>query len=277
MKRHIKALLLSPVAKKIVDIIEVAFPPIRTWHRFEYEQHFLRTAQWERLFSGVYSSFAAATAAIPKTRHNSYDNPASATFLGHKAAIRSTDYPVLFWLSQLLPQNSRVFDFGGYLGISYYSFERFLHYPSDLQWTIYDVPAVVSAGTTLAERKNCPQLTFTTDFSRAQNFSLLLAFGSLQFPEQTLAECLRALPTRPQHLLLNKVPLADRETFYTLHNMGPALSPYRIANREEFLQSFDTLGYKLIDEWENPELGCVIPFHPTHSVRAFSGMYLQLQ
>lgn len=277
MKRHIKALLLSPAAKKFVDTIEAAFPPIRAWHRFEYGQHFLRTAQWERLFSGVYPSFAAATAAIPKTRHSSYDNPESATFLGHKAAIRSTDYPVLFWLSQLLPQNPRVFDFGGYLGISYYSFERFLQYPPDLQWTIYDVPAVVSAGTALAEKKQCPQLTFTTDFSRAQNFPLLLAFGSLQFPEQTIAESLESLPTRPQHLLLNKLPLTDRETFYTLHNMGPAMSPYRIANREDFLRSLDALGYKLIDEWENPELGCIIPFHPVHSVRAFSGMYLRLR
>ncbi len=275
MKRHMKALLLSPTAKKVVDRIEAAVPPLRTWHRFEYEQHFQRMAQWERLFSGVYPSFAAALAAIPKTRHNSYDNPGSATFLGHTAAVRSNDYPVLFWLSQLLPQNPNVFDFGGYLGISYYSFDRFLHYPEKLQWTIYDVPAVVSEGTKLAEEKGRAQLSFTTDFSRVRDFPLLLAFGSLQFPEQTLAEFLAPLTKRPRHLLLNKLPLTDLKTFYTLHNMGPALSPYRIANREEFLRSMDALGYELIDKWENLELGCYIPFHPDHCVRAFSGMYLR--
>ncbi len=274
MKRHIKAFLLSTEAKGLVDRIEAAVPLIRKWHRFEYEEHFLRVAQWERLFSGVYPSFAAASAAIPATRNNSYDNAGSATFLGHKGAVRSSDYPVLFWLSQLLPENPHVFDFGGYLGISYYSFERFLQYPPNLQWTIYDVPAVVEAGAKLAKEKERSQLSFTTSFDRAQESTLLLAFGSLQFPEQSFAEFLRPLPQRPRHILLNKLPLSSQPSFYTLHNMGPALAPYRIANREEFLQSMSDLNYELVDSWENPEFGCYIPFYPDHSVRAFSGMYL---
>jgi putative methyltransferase (TIGR04325 family) len=275
MKRYIKALLLSPGTKKLVDKIEAAVPLIRKWHRFEYEEHFLRGAEWERLFSGVYPSFAVAAKAIPATRNNSYDNPDSATFLGHKSSVRSSDYPVLFWLARLLPDNPRVFDFGGYLGISYYSFEKLLNYPPNLQWTIYDVPAVVNAGTKLAQEKGRSQLAFTTSFERVQESSLLLAFGSLQFPEQTLAEFLRPLPQRPRHILLNKLPLTAQETFYTLHNMGPALAPYRITNREEFLQSMANLDYELMDSWENPEFGCYIPFHPDHSVRAFSGMYLR--
>jgi putative methyltransferase (TIGR04325 family) len=275
MKRHVKALLLSSGTKKFVDRIEAAVPLIRKWHRFEYEEHFLRVAEWERLFSGVYPTFAAASKAIPANRNNSYDNPDSASFLGHKSSVRCSDYPVLFWLARLLPDNPNVFDFGGYLGISYYSFEKFLGYPSALQWKIYDVPAVVNAGTKLAREKGRSQLSFTTSFDRAQESSLLLAFGSLQFPEQTLAEFLQPLPQRPRHILLNKLPLTARETFYTLHNMGPALAPYRIANREEFLQSMADLDYELVDSWENPEFGCYIPFHPDHSVRAFSGMYLR--
>ncbi len=275
MKRHVKALLLSSPAKRLVDRIEAAVPLIRKWHRFEYEQHFLRIAQWERLFSGVYPSFAAALAAIPVTRHNSYDNPGSATFLGHKGSIRSSDYPVLFWLSQLLPQNRNVFDFGGYLGISYYSFEKLLHYPEDLRWTIYDVPAVIAEGERLAQEKNRSQLSFTSSFEPAHDASLLLAFGSLQFPEQTFADFLRPLDRRPGHILLNKLPLSDQPTFYTLHNMGPALAPYRIADRKEFLRSMAELNYEMIDSWENPEFGCYIPLYPDHSVKAFSGMYLR--
>jgi hypothetical protein len=57
--------------------------------------------------------------------------------------------------------------------------------------------------------------------------------------------------------------------------MGPALSPYRIANRDEFLKSADELGYELIDSWDNPEFGCYIPFHADHLVREFSGLYLR--
>lgn len=276
MKQTIKALLLSPAAKNFVDKVETAVPLIRKWHRFEYEEHFVRVAEWERLFFGVYPSFAAANAGIPAGRNNSYDNPESATFLGYKGSIRSSDYPVLFWLEKLLPHNSRVFDFGGYLGISYYSFQKLLNYPPDLQWMIYDVPAVTIAGASLAEEKDTlHKLFFTTSLERAQEFPLFLSFGSLQFPELTFAESFRQLPTRPAHVLINKLPFTDLETFYTLHNMGPALAPYRVANRKEFLQSAFDLGYELVDSWENPEFGCYIPFHPDHSVRAFSGMYLR--
>ncbi|HWF66319.1 MAG TPA: methyltransferase, TIGR04325 family [Acidobacteriaceae bacterium] len=275
MKRQIKGLLLSPGAKKFVDRIEAAVPLVRKWHRFEYEEHFLRVAQWERMFSGVYSSFAEASAAIPSNRNNSYDNPDSATFLGHKGSIRSSDYPVLFWLERLLPQNPNLLDFGGYLGISYYSFDRLLQYPTNLQWTIYDVPAVVSGGEKLAAEQGRTNLCFTTSFEHAETCSLLLAFGSLQFPERSFAEFLRPLKSRPRHILLNKTPLGPLPTFYTLHNMGPALAPYRIANREEFLQSLADLNYEVIESWENPEFGCSIPFYPDHSLRAFSGMYLR--
>lgn len=275
MKRRLKALLLSPGAKNFVDRIETAVPLVRKWHRFEYEQHFLRVAEWERLFSGVYASFDAAEAAIPTGRNNSYDNPDSATFLGHKGSVRSSDYPVLFWLAQLLPNHPRVFDFGGYLGISFYSFESMLGYPPGLQWTIYDVPAVVQAGAELARQKGRSELRFTTDFSDVRDSSLLLSFGSLQFPQQTLAEFLTPLESRPQHILVNKLPLTERATFYTLHNMGPALAPYRVQNREEFLRSLQALGYEVVAEWENPEFGCYIPLHPDESVKAFTGMYLR--
>ncbi len=276
MKRAIKGLLLSPATKKIVDKVESAVPLIRKWHRFEYEQHFLRIAQWERLFSGVYPTFAAASAAIPADHNNSYDNPDSATFLGHKAPVRSADYPVLFWLSKLLPQDPRVFDFGGYLGISYYSFDKFLNYPPNLQWTIYDVAAVVRAGEKLAQEKDTRrQLSFTTSLERAQEFPIFLSLGSFQFPEETFAETFRRLSIRPTHVILTKLPLTEQETFYTLHSMGPALCPYRIANEEEFLQSAYEMNYELVHRWESAEFGCYIPFHPDHCVHAFSGMYLR--
>jgi hypothetical protein len=46
MKEAIKAMLLSPATKTFVDKLETAVPLIRKWHRFEYEQHFMR--EWRR-------------------------------------------------------------------------------------------------------------------------------------------------------------------------------------------------------------------------------------
>jgi putative methyltransferase (TIGR04325 family) len=275
MKRQLKALVLSPAAKKLVDRLENAVPLIRKWHRFEYEEHFLRVSKWERLFSGVYPSFAAALAAIPPHRLNSYDNPGSATFMGHRASVRSSDYPVLYWLWRLLPENPKIFDFGGYLGISYYSFENYLNYPPDLEWLICDVPAVAEEGSRLAREKNRTNLSFTTSVDRAAEYPIMLAFGSLQFPERTLADLLRPLSRRPAHLLINKLPLTERETFFTLDSMGPAICPYRVQNEDEFLREMESVGYERVAGWEDPAFGCYIPFYPDHSVRAFSGMYLR--
>lgn len=275
MKRQLKAFLLSPAMKRAVDGLERAVPLVAKWHRFEYEQHFLRISRWERLFSGVYPSFAAAEASIPAGRPNSYDNDASSRFLGHKTSLRASDYPVLFFLDRLLREYDRIFDFGGYTGLSFYSFERLLRYPDNLQWKVYDLPAVVETGRRIAAEKGEARLTFTTSFADAASFPILTAFGSLHFPEQTFDTFLASLTQRPQHILINKLPLSDIPTFYTVHNMGPALTPYRIQNRKEFIDSVTGLGYDLVESWESGDFACYIPGYPDHSVKAFSGLYFR--
>ena len=275
MKRQLKAWLLSPSMKRAVDRIESAVPLIAKWHRFEYEQHFLRVSKWERLFSGMYPTFAAAEASIPTGRPNSYDNEESSQFLGHKTSLRASDYPVLFFLDRLLREHRSVFDFGGYVGLSFYSFERLLQYPAGLEWKIYDLPAIVETGRRIAAEKAETRLTFTTSFPEAAAFPILTAFGSLHFPEQTFSHFLAPLPHRPRHILINKLPLTDLPTFYTVHNMGPALTPYRIQNRKEFIDSITGLGYELVDAWESGDFACYIPGYPDHSVKAFSGLYFR--
>jgi hypothetical protein len=41
----------------------------------------------------------------------------------------------------------------------------------------------------------------------------------------------------------------------------------------EFVQALDSLGYRLVDEWQTLGVGCEIPFHPEHSIGAYSGFY----
>lgn len=275
MNRRMRALLLSPGAKRFVDRMEAAVPLIRKWHRFEYEEHFLRVAKWERMFSGVYPTYAAAFAAIPATHRAGHNSTEAAQFLDTKSSIRPSDYPVLFWLARLLPENPRVFDFGGNTGVSYFSFEHLLNYQDKMEWTVYDVPAVVRAAENLAAKKKIQHLRFTVSMQEAEQASLLLVLGSAQFTEQPFVEILRSLSPRPGHLIFNKIPLGEGETFFTLNNFGPAIAPYRVANRAEFLQSLAGLGYEVIDQWENPDYACYIPFYPDHAIRAFSGMYLR--
>jgi putative methyltransferase (TIGR04325 family) len=72
---------------------------------------------------------------------------------------------------------------------------------------------------------------------------------------------------------LNKVPAYDLPAAATLHNMGTALCPYQLFNRAELIRNFERFGYRLIDAWCSPDLGCQIPFFRSHSIAAFSGYY----
>ena len=275
LRRLARSLAQSPRVLAATERLEAAFPPLRIWHRAQYHRHFQKFYPWERLFSGVYPTFAEALAHIPKDRPIGYDNPETATFLGTSSPMLPSEYPVLFWLTRLLSEEANtVFDFGGYLALGYNWYRPFNILPPNIRWTIYDVPAVVAEGKRILDQTPDPALTFTTDLTLATHSDIFFAAGSLHFEQRSLATMLASLPTLPRHLLLNKLPLTHHPTFYTLHNMGPAIAPYRIANREEFLESLTVLGYELKDAWANPELTAHIPFHPDESVQAFAGLYL---
>lgn len=275
MQRKLVAILDSPRSKRMVDRIEGLLPPLKIWHRFAYEAHFYRVYKWERLFHGIYPTFDCARQVVPKAFKIGFDNDEAAHFMGHKGSIFSSDYPMLFWLQRLMGEASMIFDFGGYLGISFYSYQKCLEYPAAIQWKIFDVPAVVSAGRRLAAENCEARLTFTTDFKDAENCNILIAAGSIQFCDEPFAERLSSLKQKPAHLLINKLPLVEGRAFVTLHNMGPAFTPYGILNRDEFVASIKALGYELMDSWSNPDLACYIPFHPDKAVTAYSGMYFR--
>jgi putative methyltransferase (TIGR04325 family) len=277
MQRNLAAILYSQRSKRLVDRIENFVTPLKKWHRFAYEEHFYRISEWERLFHGVYSTFDQAVQSVPDNFKVGFDNDDAAHFLGHKGSIFSNDYPMLFWLQQLMKENCVVVDFGGYLGISFYTYRSRLDYPVGIRWKIFDVPAVVSAGRRLAAEKCESQLSFTVDFEDAEGCDIFIAAGSIQFCDEPFAARLSSLKRKPTHLLINKVPLAEGKSFVTLHSMGPALAPYRIINREEFIASIQKEGYELVDSWLNPDLACYIPFHPDKSVKAYSGMCFRKQ
>ncbi len=275
MKERLVGLLYSSQSKNAVDRLEKLLPPLRRWHRFAYEEHFFKASQWERLFHGVYPTFEAAERDIPAGFAVGFDNDAAAHFLGYKGSIFPSDYPVLFWLEKLLPANPSLFDFGGYLGISFYTYQKVMTYPPELRWTIFDVPAVVAAGRELATTQNATQLNFTEEFADASGTDILLAAGSIHFCKEAFSERLESLADKPKHLIINKLPAVDDDSFVTLHSMGPALCAYRVFNRQAFIASIVQCGYELVDSWSNPDLGCYIPFHPEKTVRAFSGLYFR--
>lgn len=227
------------------------------------------------MFRGIYPDFVTARQDIPPNRLQGYDNEASALLLAdHRLRIFPFDYPIMFWLQKLLPDCRLLFDFGGHVGISYFGYRRYLQYPPGLTWLIYDVDAVVTLGERIAREERAVNLRFTTSLAELSKADVLLAAGSLQFIEDPLA-LLASAPRLPRHLLINKVPVRTLPAAATLHNMGSALCAYHLFNRRAFVQGILALGYELVDEWPNPDLGLRIPFFPEHSVRAYSGFYFR--
>jgi len=226
-----------------------------------------------RLFRGIFPSFEAAARHIPRGSPSGYDNPISATrMLGEWKTVHSSDYPVLFWLAKLLPDCKTVFDWGGSVGLKYFAFRPYLEYASDLIWNVSEVPAVVKLGRQVAGDRGSGALRFTTDLTGLAEAGVLLAAGVLQFIADPFT-ALRGQPLLPRDVIVNKVPVYELPSAVTLHNMGTAFCPYHLFNRAEFVRAIETLGYRLVDEWRSPGVGCQIPLYPEHSIAAYSGFY----
>jgi putative methyltransferase (TIGR04325 family) len=242
-----------------------------------YERTFIDNRD-ANLFRGVFESFDAALKSAPPARPLGYDNAEAASmYVDRTRKIYPTDYPVIYWLQKLFGDGCKsVFDVGGHIGVSYYSYRRYISYPQGLSWTVHDVPAVMEAGRKFAEGKDQERrLSFCEKFEGVDGKDILFALGSLQYLEETLAQRLARLTHPPRHLILNLTPLHNKHSYFTLQSIGTAFCPYRVTSVGDFLKGIDVLGYKLVDQWENPEKKCEIPFHPEYSLDHYHGFYFR--
>jgi putative methyltransferase (TIGR04325 family) len=240
-----------------------------------HERRFTSALGSDRRFRGVYADFASAAAAAPRTKPLGYDNEATAALLTEERyRIHDSDFPILFWLSRLLREDSRIFDLGGNVGLSFYAYRPYLPLPKGCQWLVYDVPAVVRAGRAILAADPAPQLSFTSSYEALQGAEILLAAGSLQYVEEPL-HFLRSTTPLPTHVLLNKMPIYEQPSALTIQATGASFCPYHLFNRCELLNAFAAHGYELVHSWQNPTLGCHIPTFPEHSIEAYSGFYLR--
>jgi len=253
-------------------------PVLKSVLKAYYERVF--STSGSGMFRGVYGNFQEALRSAPKTKKLGFNHEEFITLYQDRLQrVYSEDYPVLFWLRPILKGGCRVFDLGGHRGHHFYSYGRYIEYPEDLLWTVCEVPAVAKAGDELARERNVTRhLHFTTEFGAGDGATIFLAAGSLHYIEAPpLSEALAGLRVMPNHLILNKVPLYGGKPYVTLQNGRIAFHPLHVYNRDEFVNSIEKLGYKLIDEWPVPTRHGRIPFHPEASFPAYSGLYFQLR
>src|SRR5882757_7247789 len=200
---------------------------------------------------GVYSSYQEAESACAAFGPVGYNDSLfyGPQIVGEPALIRNRDYPILVWLADCLNEGTQILNLGGNAGAEYFSYRQFLHFPPGLRWLVWELPQSVEFGDHLAHTLDAPGLAFTTRLEDGSGADIVLTCGASQYFEQDLATCLKRLRTRPPRLFINRVPLYEGETFYTVQSTYGSVVPYRIQNRQELVDSLTELGYHLVDCW----------------------------
>lgn len=187
--------------------------------------------------------------------------------------LEEYDYQPLFWIAESFHEGMRVVaDIGGSVGIKFYAFSKYTRFPESVLWRVIDVPAAVPLGRELARKNNAEErLLFSDRLSDADGCDVMLCLGSLQFLPQTLAQLVGSLEQRPAQIVVNTTPIHETRSFFTLHSMGTAICPYRVSNRNAFLEDMAKLGYRVRHSWLNPNKDMTLPFHDGFDVQHFSG------
>lgn len=251
-------------------------PLARSLYQSYYERRF--SGECFGCFRGVFETFEQAIQSAPKSKNIGYNEPEVAerykkTF---KITIQSYDYPILFWLKELIPENGKNFDFGGNVGIHFYSYEKYISYPPNLKWIVCELPEIVESGKKLAEREKRTELVFTSSFELASETDIFIASGSIQYVKFIAADLSR-LAKKPKYLLINRLPLYEGKQFVTLQNGGEVFYPQYVFNKKEFISSIQAVGYEIVDIWEDRFDSCIIPSYPEKSVPFYHGIYFKLE
>lgn len=161
---------------------------------------------------------------------------------------KTLDYPVIFWLKELLKNYTNILDFGGGIGQHFYSYKKYIDYPRDLKWAVSEIPSIVNIGNQVREFKNEKKINFISDTKLISGSDILLAIGSLQCVEDKILE--EILSKNYNGIILNRLPLCEFDGFITVQNVGAgAFAPHYIRNKELFVNAFISKGYEIIDEW----------------------------
>lgn len=243
-----------------------------------YRYFMLKNSNTAALFVGIHASHKEALSFIPVQYQSGWDTgKSSKIWVKHPDYIQPTAYTSFFSLSKIVHAGSVVADYGGSIGLTYYGYTSRNDFPATAKWIVVEVPSLVISGQEVALSRNAANLEFISNLESLPDCDILHSAGALQFIEDGVPGFLEKLQTLPQHILLNKVPLTDAESFWTVHNFGASISPYRIYNKSEFLDYFHKFGYEIKDRWEVPDFSCDIPFHPEKSVLRCQGFHLCLK
>ena len=234
-------------------------------------------------FRGVFDSFEQAQQAISQYLPIGYDQETAHQYNArHPEQLDPSDRPLLPHLKTALAKSQRFFDLGGSVGLGYYTYQRYIDYPPNLQWQVCELPSAVAAGTELARKRGIQNLSFTTDWEAAEGADVFITCGAIQYMQPSLADIVASLSQKPSHLLIARVLCYDGPEYFTLQSILVSkrpyklatICPYKIQNRHQFVARLEALGYELVANWKSSRT-CVIPFHPQRFIDGYDSFYFR--
>lgn len=232
-------------------------------------------------YRGVYGSYAEATRSAGRRKTTQYDvvnQNKAASYDEEKASLgrvfRDYDYPLIFWLSQILRPGCRVLELGGSVGHLYHSIPGFFPYPDGLKWVISELPEAVELGRRIAADMGEASLSFveTGHLGECEPCGVFVTAGTLQYMQMSLPEVISSLGTLPEHVLVNSLPVHATREYWTLQDLGPCEVPYRVTSRSGLERQMASLGYREVRRWMQPRR-IEIPFHLQLENEGYLGAY----
>ncbi len=228
------------------------------------------------LHYGKFDNFAQARAWLPKNPGFDLETLTDEYLEVRTKRIFAFDYPVMFWLRTAFEAGARsIFDIGGSVGVQYYSYRRYMQFPEDLVWRVSELPVVCRLGREYAQRQGVTAVQFTESLdTSAISDDIWISAGVLEFLEHTRIEGLLAKAAqRPQHILINKLPLWKGADYVSTQNIGSgSFTPHYVFNRDRFVSAVEAQGYKLVDSWDVPERAYQDPREPGRDLDNYSGL-----
>lgn len=211
---------------------------------------------------GVFYSAVDALAAVPLDRRSDYTNPDIVPINFEQfSEVQLFDWPVICCIVALLARRkvTSLIDFGGHVGVKFLAFRPFLDLPPEFLWNVVELPPMVEEG----KRRNAGKhraLAFHHSIAECDNAEIMLLSGVLQYFEQPLDALFAECREKPRYVLVSRLPLCDREGFYTLENFGRVKMAHRVYGREENEATRERLGYDLEVRWRIPYRDFAIPY-----------------
>jgi putative methyltransferase (TIGR04325 family) len=133
-------------------------------------------------FRGSFGSLAEAAKVARRFFPFDHDHPDETRLsLALADLTRESDYPVLYQLAPVAHSLRRVFDLGGATGNLFYSYDRHLHFSSELVWTVCDLPPQRNAGLAFARERGEKRIRFTDKLEDGEGADLFLVSGALHY------------------------------------------------------------------------------------------------